>query len=65
MNIYMGNNCIILNNGEILIEGNKLPPCPTKYNNIVIIGKKIYINGYEYKKGKWKKTLKAIWYKYF
>lgn len=21
--------------------------------------------GYEYKKGKWKRTLKAIWYKWF
>jgi hypothetical protein len=29
------------------------------------INNRIYLNGYEYKNGKWKRTLKAIWYKWF
>ena len=29
------------------------------------INNKVYIDGYEFKKGKWRKTIKALWYKWF
>lgn len=66
---YIKTDYIIIDNGKIYIDGDELPTCPTIYSakakNIRIIDKKVYLNGYEYKKGKWKKTLKAILYKYF
>lgn len=65
MNNYIQNNCVIIDNDKIIIDGKNLPPCPVKRNKIKVIGKKVYINGYEYKKDKWKRTLKAIWYKCF
>ena len=63
-------NCVIGNgvsfiNGEVTINGTKMPPCPVKGNNSTIIDDKIYLNGYELVNGKWKKTLRALWYKYF
>lgn len=36
-----------------------------KGNNSTQINGKVYIDGYELIKGKWKKTLKALWYKLF
>lgn len=52
---------------SVWINGIKLPPVPgnkrRRYNQTVI-GQKIYINGYEWVGTKWKRTLKALWYKF-
>jgi len=47
---------------EIYIDGKKLPPLPIKTStvNVTTIGSKIYVNGFEYKDGKWKRTLAAL-----
>lgn len=55
---------VIMNN-EIIIGGIKMPPCPASGHNITIINNKVYANGYELIDGKWKRTLKALWYKFF
>lgn len=55
--------CVIGN--EVTINGVKMPPCPAKGRNSTIIGNKVYLNGYELADGKWKKTLKSLWYKWF
>lgn len=34
-------------------------------NNISTINNKSYVDGYALVDGKWKKTLKALWYKWF
>lgn len=49
---------------EVIIDGVKMPPCPAQGHNSTIIGNKIYLNGYELINGKWKKTLRALWYKW-
>lgn len=71
-NIYIGQhnyiqNCIITGNGEIIINGVKMPPCPKRDNNstITMVNNKIYLNGYELVNGQWKKTLRALWHKWF
>lgn len=59
---------IIQINGKVYIDGLEIPKPPIKNNdkyNCTIINNKIYINGYEYKQGKWCKTLKAMYYKIF
>jgi hypothetical protein len=51
--------------GFVMIDGKRLPPCPAKHNNTTVINRKVYIGGYEFKNGKWKRTLKALWHNLF
>lgn len=55
---------IIQINGKIIVDGIEIPPCPSKSKcyNSTIIGNKIYMNGYEFKDGKWVRSLKALWH---
>lgn len=55
----------IIVDGEIMVNGAKVPPCPTKGCNITVINNKVYLNGYELIDGKWKRTLKALIHKWF
>lgn len=52
---------------SVYIDGKKIPdpPCDMNNVNITTIDKKVYINGYEYKNGKWKRTLVALWHYLF
>lgn len=62
-NIQMGNGVIISDN-KVIINGVESPTPPTKGNNTTIIDNNVFIDGYEFKDGKWKKTLKALWHLY-
>ena len=59
------------NKNLIYLNGKRLPPIPDQpksKNHIrkqVIIGNHVFVNGYEYKNGEWKKTLRALWYSLF
>ena len=55
-------------NGEVWIDGNKISSAPKRKNGNIssaVIGNKIYVNGYEYKNGEWKRTLAALWHLFF
>lgn len=54
-----------IENDGIIIDGKKIPPCPAPMNNCTIIDNHVFIDGYEWKNGKWKKTLRALYHKYF
>ena len=56
---------VIVVGDEVTIKGVKVPPCPSKGHNLTIINDKVYLNGYEFINGKWRKTLKALWHKWF
>lgn len=58
---------IIQVNGEVYINCKQLPTCPSnsKRSSINVVGNKIYMNGYEYKNGVWKRTLLALLYNLF
>lgn len=65
-------NCVITSNNKIIVIGNqvivngiKMPPCPKAGNKSTIINNKIFLNRYELVDGKWKKTLRALWFKFF
>lgn len=66
MNIQQSNNCTVIGN-RVWINGKELPPVPTKhkYYSVTQINGKVYIDGYEFKKGKWRRTLKALWHMWF
>ena len=58
----IGNKNLIYINGKKLL----LPPNYKSNNsNITVIGNRVFVNGYEYKNGKWKKTLRALWHYIF
>lgn len=66
-NYVISNNCLITST-KIIINGEQVPPVPGKngnYNNITTINGNVYIDGYEFKNGRWKKTLKGLWHKWF
>ena len=65
MNSTMTNGIIVKGNQVILSDGTRLPPCPAKGRSTTVINNKVFIDGYEFKNGKWRKTLKAIFYKLF
>ena len=64
MNMQTNCNVVVAGN-RVWICNNELPPCPSEGRNITIIDGNVYIDGYEWKKGKWRRTLKALWYKLF
>ena len=52
----------------VVLKGKQLPPPPsynTGYCRIVMSDDKVFINGYEWKDGKWKRTLRALWHLWF
>ena len=63
-NFVLDNNIVVIGN-KVIVNGKELPPCPAKGNNVTTINGKVYIDGYEFKRGKWRKTLKALWHKFF
>ena len=63
--VVSSNNRVTVIGSEVTINGIKMPPCPAKGHNSTIINNKVYLNGYELVNGKWKKTLIALWHKWF
>lgn len=64
MNIQISGNVVVKGN-QICINGNLLPPAPCEGKNTTIINNRVYIDGYEFKNGKWRRTLKAIFHLWF
>lgn len=63
-NISMSNGVsIAIKNNQVIINGITYPK-PGRGNNSTIINNKVYVNGYELVRGEWKKTLRAVFYKY-
>lgn len=59
MNIQISNSCTVIGN-RVTINGVELPPVPSKGYCSTVIDGKVYIDGYEFKNGKWKRTLRAL-----
>lgn len=63
--VISSNSRVVIVGNEVTINGVRLPPCPAKGHNLTTINNKVYLNGYEFVNGKWKKTLRALWHKWF
>lgn len=57
----------VISGDEIYIDGEKLPPLPKKrpINSVTQCGGRLYVNGYEWNRGKWRRTLRAVWNYWF
>ena len=66
MNVVIQNGTYVCD-GNVIIDGVKLPAPPNKckFRNVTTINNKVYIDGYEFKNGKWRKTLRAWWHLWF
>ena len=66
---YMSQNGkeIIIDNNNLYYQGEKypLPKICKSGSRVTMINDKVFINGYEFKDGKFKKTLRALFHKYF
>lgn len=65
-NLVIGNNSISVIDGELVINGEK-HKLPNKCfgTNVSQINNKLYINGYEFKNGEFKRTFMAFWHMIF
>ena len=51
---------------RIIINGVTIPNPPKfKANSVTIVDNRLFVGGYEYIDGKWKRTLRALWHKWF
>ena len=63
-NIQIGSNYAIIGD-RVIVNGVELPPVPSSGHNSTVINGKVYIDGYEFKDGEWKRTLRALWHLLF
>ena len=65
----MRNHCssdgVVVDGNIVYIDGKALPECPAKGRSVTVVNGKVFIDGYEFKKGRWRKTLRALFHKYF
>ena len=59
------NNIVRVLGNRVWINGKELPLAPGKGRNVTQIDGKVYIDGYEFKNGKWRRTLAALWHLWF
>lgn len=47
---------------KVFVNGSPLPPIPGTKSSVSLsqVGNRLYVNGYEYRNGRWKRTLRAI-----
>lgn len=64
MNVQISNG-VCVNGNHVVINGQKLPPVPSAGRNSTVINDKVYIDGFEFKNGKWRRTLAALWHYLF
>ena len=65
MSSYGNTDCtsgVSIIGNRVWINGEEIPPCPSKKRNSTVVTKddRVFINGWEWKNGKWKKTLRAF-----
>jgi hypothetical protein len=67
MKCIQNDKVVVMIGNRVLINGEELPPVPTKRagHSTTQIDGNVYIDGYEFKKGKWRRTLRALWYMWF
>ena len=66
-------NTIIQNGKEVRYSKDRIVvngvtiqvPQKFKANSVTIVDNRLFVGGYEYINGKWKRTLRALWHKWF
>ena len=65
---YFCNDSLVILDKDIYFRGSKVP-APPKFsqrgNTVAVCNHRLYINGFEWKRGQWKRTVSAWWHKWF
>lgn len=60
------NNVVIANrDGKIVLNGEEIEYPNKEHHSVTIINNSVFVDGLEYKNGEWKRTLRALWHKWF
>lgn len=63
---FSGNHKIVISDSSVFMDGMTYPlPNDKEYHSSTIINNDVFIDGYELKKGKWKRTIRAMWHLLF
>ena len=59
-------NTIIVEDYKMFLNGKQLPSLPTRKKrlNPLVVGDEVYINGFELRDGKWKRSFRAWLYQF-
>lgn len=64
--IITNGNSIIINDKKIVINGEDFDnPFKGKSTSTSLVNGRIFVNGYEFNNGKFKRTIRSIWYSIF
>ena len=60
-------NCQICDsrNGKLILNGKEIQKPTVEMNDVTMINGSVFAGGYEYIGGEWKRTLRALFHKYF
>jgi hypothetical protein len=63
---FINGSVFVNQHKRVVVFGDKIIPFHENMMgfSITTINNKIYIDGYEFKNGKWSKTFAALWHKY-
>ena len=66
-NVIISNSDTQIIGSTVRINGEQLPKLPSRSgsSSVTVINNKVFINGYEWKDGKWQRTLRALWHWWF
>ena len=57
---------VMYSKDRIVVNGVTIQvPQKFKANSVTIADNRLFVGGYEYINGKWKRTLRALWHKWF
>lgn len=67
MTEYIAQDNVVIFDGSIIFRGSKLP-LPQNYgktNKISVCNHRLFVNGYQWTDGQWKRTPAAFWHTLF
>lgn len=62
---YINNGSVIVNGRKVYKSGKELTDAPTSGKSVTVINGDVFIDGYEFVRGKWRRTLRAIFHLFF
>lgn len=62
--IHIDKGIVVIMNDKNIIIDHKTYPKPSKGNNMTTIDGKVYVNGFRFKKGKFKRSIVAVFHNY-
>jgi hypothetical protein len=56
---------VAIQENSLSVNGNEFPLPKGNGNNSAVVNGNIFVNGYEFRDGEWKRTLRALFHRFF